>query len=169
MAKEKKPLTEAELKKPENANHYVDDYELSALLMKEQAEFKAGDRRTPSEELSRTFLLILDHVLTKRNFSGYSRNWKDEFRSKAHILYVKHWHKFDPIRARLNYIQKDGELFLKEKEEFRGGFGWFTLFCRTGALDEIKRLKIQSTKLKEILDAKNSDLMGMETSHYIAN
>ncbi len=167
MAKLKKEdFSVEDLKKPENANHYLDDLVLTAKLMKEQKEFKDGDRRSASESLSLDFLLILDHMLTKRNFSGYSRNWKDEFRSKSHELYVKHWHKFDPIRARLNYIQRDGELFLKDVEEFKGAFGWFSLFCRTGALDEIKRLKHQSAKLKEIVDGKNADLVGMESNHY---
>jgi len=162
----KEEVLEKAQKDIENANHYINDYDLTKLLMKEQSEFKSGERRTPSEELSKAFLLILDHVLTKRNFSGYSRNWKDEFRSKAHILYVKHWHKFDPLRARLNYTQKDGELFLKDETEFRGAFGWFSLFSRTGALDELKRLKSQGEKLKEIIDSKNSSLVGMETSMY---
>lgn len=147
-------------------NHYIDDYELTKLLMKEQAEFRNNERRQASEELSLKFLLILDHVLTLRNFSGYSRNWKDEFRSKSHELYVKHWHKFDPVRARLNFYQKDGELYLKEVEEFRGAFGWFSLFCKTGALDEIKKLKRRSAQIKEIIEGKNAELDGMETYQF---
>lgn len=152
--------------KAENANHYIDDVYLTKLLMKEQAEFRNGERRTASEELAVFFLTILDHILTKRNFSGYSRNWKDEFRSKSHELFAKHWHKFDPERARLNYYQKDKELYLKPQEEWRGGFGWFSLFCRTGALDEIKKLQNQSKKIQEIIDNKNADLVGMEASQF---
>ena len=154
--------TEAEKKK-----FYIDDYALTKQLMKEQKDFKEGLIKTSSNDLAKQFIIVLEHVLTKHNFSGYSKNYKDEFRSKAYMLYVKHWHKFDPAKARLNYYQKDGELFFKEDvSELRGGFGWFSLFSSTASIDEIKRFKRIREKLKIIVDGKNADLENMEPSLY---
>ena len=151
----------------EKKKFYIDDYALTKQLMKEQQDFKDGLIKTSSNELASQFIVVLEHVLTKHNFSGYSKNYKDEFRSKAYMLFVKHWHKFDPTRARLNYFQKDGELFLKEdKNEWRGGFGWFSLFSQTAAVDEIKRFKRHREKLKEIVDDKNSELETLDAYLY---
>ena len=155
-----------EVKKKE-VNFYMDDVRLTKDLIREQAEFKAGLRKTSSNELAKDFIIVLEHVLTKHNFSGYTKNYKDEFKSKAYELYVKHWHKFDPLRARKNYYQKDGELYLKEDEsEWRGGFGWFSLFSRTAAVDEIKRFKKIRENMKEIIDQKNNDLSQIEDFLY---
>ena len=153
--------------KEEKKKFYIDDYALTKDLMREQAEFREGLRKSSSNELAKEFMTVLEHVLTKHNFSGYSKNYKDEFRSKAYELFVKHWHKFDPTRARLNYFQKDGELFLKEdKAEWRGGFGWFSLFSSTASIDEIKRFKRHREKLKEIVDAKNAELESLDAYLY---
>ncbi len=157
MSKKKTP------KKGEE-NFYCDDYDLTALILKEQAEFRAGERKSGSNELGAEFLKIREHVLTLRNFSGYSRNYKDEFRSKANELFAKHWHKFDPARARLNFTQRNGELFYKEDvTELRGAFGWFSLFCKTAAIDEIKRFKNIREKQQKIIDEKNGDLKQMDS------
>ena len=146
---------------------YIDDYRLTVDLLREQKEFKEGLRKSASNELAKDFITILEHVLTKHNFSGYSKNYKDEFRSKAYELFVKHWHKFDPLRARLNYYQKDKELFLKEDvAEWRGGFGWFSLFSSTASIDEIKKFKKQRLKMQEIIDEKNADLAQIEDFLY---
>lgn len=151
----------------EKKKFYIDDYQLTKDLLREQKEFKEGLRKSSSNELAKQFITVLEHVLTKHNFSGYSKNYKDEFRSKAYMLFVKHWHKFDPAKARLNYYQKDGELFFKEDvAELRGGFGWFSLFSQTASIDEIKRFKRIREKLKEIVDSKNADLETMEPSLY---
>jgi len=146
---------------------YIDDLELTQQLMKEQKEYLAGDRKTSSNDLASKFIIVLEHVLTKYNFSGYSKNYKDEFRSKAYILFVKHWFKFKPEKTRLNYYQKDGELYFKEDpKEYRGAFGLFSLFSSTGAIDEIKRFKRQREKIKEILDAKNAELESLDQYLY---
>lgn len=156
-----------DVKDPE-ANFYCDDYALTALLLKEQAEYIAGTRTQASNEIGTYFLQIREHVLKKRNFSGYSANWKDEFRSKSNELFAKHWHKFDPSRARKNYTQVDGELFYKEDPaEWRGGFGWFSLFCKTAAVDEIKRLKRISQNVQKVIDGKNHDLNSIDTFLYM--
>jgi hypothetical protein len=97
--------------------------------------------------------------LTKSNVVGYTNHYKDEFRSKAYELFVKHWHKFDPSRARLNFYQKGKQLYLKEdKSQWRGGFGWFSLFCRTAVIDELNRFKKRKQFIDKILDEKNSAL-----------
>lgn len=148
-------------------NFYCDDYALTALILKEQDEFRAGERKSASNELAEEFLKIREHVLTKRNFSGYSKNYKDEFRSKANELFVKHWHKFDPLRSRKNYTQRDGELYLKDDvNEYRGAFGWFSLFCTTAAIDEIKRFKNIREKTQKIIDESNADLKLMDSYLY---
>ena len=153
--------------KDKTTNYYIDDYKLTVDLRREQKEFRAGERKSASNELAKDFIMILEHVLTKHNFSGYSKNYKDEFRSKAYELFVKHWHKFDPLRARLNYYQKDKELFLKEDEaEWRGGFGWFSLFSSTASIDEIKKFKKQRIKMQVIIDEKNADLAQIEDFLY---
>ncbi len=146
---------------------YIDDFALTKQLMREQQEFLNGDRKSSSNELASQFITVLEHVLTKHNFSGYSKNYKDEFRSKAYMLFVKHWHKFDPKKARLNYYQKDGELFYKEDvTELRGGFGWFSLFSSTASIDEIKRFKRIREKNQVIIDSKNADLENMDAAFY---
>jgi hypothetical protein len=156
-----------EKSKEEQNKFYVDDYELTKLLLKEQKEFHEGLRKTSSNELAKQFITILEHVLTKHNFSGYSKNYKDEFRSKAYMLFVKHWHKFKPEKARLNYYQKDGELFFKEDvNELRGAFGWFSLFSSTASIDEIKRFKRIRENNQKIIDGKNSDLENMDPNLY---
>ena len=145
--------------KAETDKFYTDDYKLTKQLLKEQKEFREGKRKTASNELAKEFITILEHILTKHNFSRYTKAYKDEFRSKAYMLFVKHWHKFDPRKARLNYYQVDGELFYKENEnELRGAFGWFSLFSKTAAIDEIKRLNNQREKMMKIVDKKNADL-----------
>jgi hypothetical protein len=146
---------------------YIDDLALTQQLMKEKEEYLAGERKTSSEDLARQFIIVLEHVLTKHNFSGYSKNYKDEFRSKAYMLFVKHWFKFKPEKTRLNYYQKDGELYFKEDPtEYRGAFGLFSLFSSTASIDEIKRFKRQREKLKEIVDNKNADLESLDQYLY---
>lgn len=153
--------------KEEKKKFYIDDFALTKQLLKEQKDFKDGLVKTSSNDLAQQFIIVLEHVLTKHNFSGYSKNYKDEFRSKAYMLYVKHWHKFDPTKARLNYYQKDGELFYKEDvSELRGGFGWFSLFSSTASIDEIKRFKRIRENLKEIVDEKNAALENIESFMY---
>ena len=153
-------------RKPQT-NHYIDDVRLTKDLRREQKEFKEGLRTKSSNELAKDFIMVLEHVLTKHNFSGYTKNYKDEFRSKAYELFVKHWHKFDPLRARLNYYQKDNVLYLKEDEaEWRGGFGWFSLFSKTAAVDEIKKFKKRREVIKTILDEKNAELTQIDDFLY---
>jgi len=148
----------------EKSKFYIDDYALTKLLLKEQKDYKEGLVKTSSNELAKQFITILEHVLTKHNFSNYSKNYKDEFRSKAYMLFVKHWHKFDPLKARLNYYQKDGELFYKEDiNEIRGGFGWFSLFSSTAAIDEIKKFKRIREKTQAILNTKNAELENIDS------
>ena len=154
-------------KKELEANFYMDDYRLTKDLLREQKEFREGKRKSSSNELAKDFIIVLEHVLTKHNFSGYTKNYKDEFKSKAYELFVKHWHKFDPLRARKNYYQKDGIQYFKENEdEWRGGFGWFSLFSRTAAIDEIKRFKKIRERMSTILDEKNADLTQIEDFLY---
>ncbi len=154
-------------KTKKEVNFYIDDYRLTKDLLREQKEFREGLRKSSSNELAKDFITVLEHVLTKHNFSGYTKNYKDEFRSKAYELFVKHWHKFDPYRARLNFYQKNGELFFKEDEsEWRGGFGWFSLFSKTASIDEIKKFKKQKEKIKEILDEKNTELLQIDDFLY---
>lgn len=145
---------------------YIDDIENYALEGKVTSLIVCSKRQTPSAYMTKEFLNVLEHTLTKRNFSGYSPGYKDEFRSKASILFVKHWHKFDPSRARLNYFQKNGELFYKEVSELRGAFGWYSLFSKTGIVDEIKRLKKIRVKNAEIVDQKNAELAGYDSCMY---
>ncbi|MCK5536488.1 MAG: hypothetical protein KAI79_06655 [Bacteroidales bacterium] len=149
----------------DTSNFYMDDYELTAHLMREQDEFKEGKRKMASNELASKFLIVLEHILTKRNYFGYS--FKDEFRSKSHELFTKHWHKFDPTRARLNYYQENQVLYYKtDVKELRGGFGWFSLFIKTACSDEIKRFKKNQEKTQRVMDEKNASLAGMEPSMY---
>jgi len=150
------PLKETEI---ENIENYIINGETTDNII-------SSKRISPSAKISEGFLDVLEHTLTKRNFSGYSPGYKDEFRSKASILFVKHWHKFDPSRARLNYYQKQGELFYKEPHELRGAFGWFSLFSKTGIVDEIKRLKKIRDKNKEIIELKNLELAQMDSYMY---
>jgi len=153
--------------KEEKKKFYIDDYALTKQLFEEQDQFRKGEITRSSEDLASKFITILEHVLTKHNFSGYSRNYKDEFRSLAYEKFVKHWHKFDPTRARLNYYQLDGELFYKEnKEELRGGFGWFSLFSSSSAIDVIKKMNAQRDKIKKIVDDKNAELEYLDAYVY---
>ena len=166
MPKQLKEINKAK-KKTKKDTFYIDDYRLTKDLFREQKEFKEGKRKQASNELAKDFIMILEHVLTKHNFSGYTKNYKDEFRSKAYELFVKHWHKFDHLKARLNYYQKDGELYLKEDiDEMRGGFGWFSLFSKTGAVDEIKKFKKYREKMQEIVDEKNTELLQIDDFLY---
>jgi len=148
--------------KNKDKNFYMDDLELTKMLLEEQKEFLEGKRKSASNDLAKKFITVLEHYLTKHNVSGYSKNYKDEFRSKAYILFVKHWFKFDPKKARLNYYQKDGELYYKEEEELKGGFGWFSLFSSTASIDEIKRLKKIRENLKALVDEKNAALENLD-------
>jgi len=161
---ERRERVKAQKEAQKEANFYCDDYALTAMILKEQKDFREGKVRSASNELAKEFMTIREHVLKKRNFSGYSQNYKDEFRSKASELFVKHWHKFDATRARKNYTQKDGELYYKEDvSELRGAFGWFSLFCKTAAIDEIKRFKKGRENVKKIIDEKNSELKNMDS------
>lgn len=145
---------------------YIDDLVLTKLLLKEIKEFKNGERKSASNELASHFLLILARIMKRGNFKGYSPEYKDEFRSKAQILFVKHWHKFKPKSIQKNWYTKNKVKYFKDESEWKGAFTWFSLMSWTGCTDEIKRLNKISEKRKKLIEEENKELVNYESYNY---
>lgn len=156
---------EAKDEKEGNAD-YIDDLVLTKLLLTEMQEFKDGERKSASNELAGHFLHILDRIMKRANFKGYSDEYKDEFRSKAQILFVKHWYKFKPESIQKNWYTKNKVKHFKEEAEWKGAFTWFSLMSWTGCTDEIKRLNKISEKRKKLIEEENQNLRNYESYNY---
>ena len=137
---------------------YIDDLELTKQLIKEKEEFQQGKIKKPSENLAKKFLLVLNKVLTSSKYSGYTLDWKNDFKSKAHELFVKHWYKFNPERIQKNFYQKDNKKILKKEEDYKGAHGWFTLLITTAIHDEIKRHKKYNNFVNELAEEKTKEI-----------
>jgi hypothetical protein len=137
---------------------YIDDKELTKKLLLEIENYKSGKQKTASNDLAVCSLRILERILSRRNFKNYTDDYKDEFRSKAHFLFAKYWHRYEPEKVRKNFYVKDGIKYLKDKSEWQGAFSWFTLLSWTACTDEIKRLNKLKEKRKELFETESSDL-----------
>jgi len=129
---------------------YFNDIEMTKLLIKESKERLEGKRKNPSDKITKAFLDILEHTLTSRKYSGYTPEWKDEFRGLAHEKFVKHWYKFDPKRAQKNYYQKNNEKFLKDEKEWGGAHGYFTTIVISSIHDVIRKFKKERQDREEM-------------------
>jgi hypothetical protein len=137
---------------------YVNDKELTDLLLKEIEERKQGLRKGPSNELAEKFLLILDKILTSYKYKNYTDLWKDEFKSFAIYLFAAHWYKFKPERAQKNYYTRNGEKILKDEKDFEGAVGYFTLLVTTAIHDTIRKLKAEREKIHFLEDELKEEL-----------
>jgi len=122
--------------------NYIDDKELTKLLMKEIQERKDGKRKGPSNELTEKFLLIYNKILTRNNFSGYTNAWKNEFYDKATMKFMRNWYKFNPKKIQANY--KKGQYIGPVK----GAHTFFTTIVFSSIFDVIRKNK----KMEKMLD-----------------
>jgi hypothetical protein len=91
---------------------YLDDYQLTTLLMKEMNSFSEQDlddfktkkrHPVPSDELTEAYLTIMYSILRKPNFSGYYEEVREAIISKCQIIFLNNWYKFKPYRVRNNF------------------------------------------------------------------
>jgi hypothetical protein len=134
---------------------YFDDIKITKLLIKEAKEKLEGKRKQPSDEITQSFIDILEHSLSSRKYSGYSPEWKDEFRGLAYEKFVKHWFKFKPDRAQKNYFQRNNEKILKEKEEWGGAHGYFTTIVISSIHDIIRKFKKEKENRENLVVSYN--------------
>ena len=131
---------------------YINDKELTKLLLKEKEEYFNKERKSCSNQLAEKFLLILEKILTRPNFNRYSQDYKDEFKSSAELLFIKHWFKFNPEKIKKNYFIKNGKKILKEKKDWGGAFAFFSILAWTGCTDEIKKFKKIKNEKQQMID-----------------
>lgn len=154
------------------AKNYIDDLELTRLLIEEinnrKNLIKSGSEKLPgpSNQLGAWYIKVVDRLLTKHNFRGYSDNYKDEFKSSAYLFFARYWWKFDPSRVKGNIdkellelaeIQEETEEIENSvplKEELKGGFTFFTTLAWTGILAALKVLKLNDAFRKKMAELK---------------
>lgn len=104
----------------------------------------------PGEELGEFFILIVDRMLTKSNWSGYSDNYMDEFKSSAYWFFSRYWMKFNILKVK---GQENKPEHLKT-----GGFSYFSTLTYSGILAALKILKKEDNAKKEISHDMNSNV-----------
>ena len=70
-------------------NYYIDSTEFLKSMIDSQ------NRGYPTEEYANGCLLIANHLITSRNFSGYSQHLKEDMISNAMVCCMKAIHKFN--------------------------------------------------------------------------
>lgn len=138
---------------------YIDDLDLTRILIQEiqnrQSLIEQGLKPVgPSNALGVWFVKVVDRMLTRGNFRGYSDNYKDEFKSNAYLFFARYWWKFDATRVIGNYSVKDGVKTLKEPETFKGGFSYFTTLAWTATMGALKTLKENDISRQKIAEDK---------------
>jgi len=144
---------------------YFDDKKVTKLLMEEIEEKKQGKRKSPSNDLAQYFLDVLYHILSSNKFRNYSNDWRDEMISHSSEKFVKHWDKFNPERIRNNYYMKDGELYLKDKKEFKGAHTFFSTIVHSSIYEIIKRQKRHRNFSEELASEKQYELEKMVSDY----
>lgn len=143
----------------EKAN-YIDDLELTRILIHEiniRNQKVANNEKPdgPSNQLGAWFIKVVDRMLTRGNFRGYSDNYKDEFKSNAYLFFARYWWKFDAKRVAGNYIKNtSGEKVLKESITYKGGFSYFTTLAWTASLGALKSLKESDASRQKMAEDK---------------
>lgn len=144
----------------EKAN-YIDDLELTRILIHEiniRTQKVANNEKPdgPSNQLGAWFIKVVDRMLTRGNFRGYSDNYKDEFKSNAYLFFARYWWKFDAKRVAGNYIKgpSEGERVLKESTTYKGGFSYFTTLAWTASLGALKALKETDSSRQKMAEDK---------------
>ena len=141
-----------------NINDYIDDYELTKMLMKEVEEYKQGKRKSPSEELSKKFLTIFYHFISSWKYYGYTDDRKQDFLSQASYLFLKNWHKFNPEKVQKNWKQKNNEKYLVKEDEYRGAFSFFTMICANGVHFIINKFKKEKENHEKLIERENENM-----------
>jgi hypothetical protein len=131
--------------------HYIDDVELTALLMKEihsRSLFMVNnpDKKPPgaSNALGEWYIRVVDRLLTRGNFRGYSENYKMEFRSSAYLFFARYWYKFDSTRVQSNQRENSTEI--------KGGFSYFTTLAWTSILGTLKDMNLDYKNSSDMVD-----------------
>lgn len=143
----------------EKAN-YIDDLELTRILIHEinirNQKISNNEKPDgPSNQLGAWFIKVVDRMLTRGNFRGYSDNYKDEFKSNAYLFFARYWWKFDAKRVAGNYIKNtSGEKVLKESIAYKGGFSYFTTLAWTASLGALKSLKESDASRQKMAEDK---------------
>jgi len=122
--------------------NYIDDVELTKQLMEEIEQYNKGQRKNPSDSLIKKFFLIQEKILTASKYNGYTKDYKDEFKSEANLLFIRYWMKFNPYKVK-NNIDNDNIDFdiaanpnididikgdyKKLKKELKGALTYFTI------------------------------------------
>lgn len=91
--------------------NYIDDLEMTALLVKEAKERQLFENTKPenvkslgpSNMLGEWFIKITERMLSRGNFRNYSDNYKDEMRSDAYLFFARYWWKFNPEKVTQNW------------------------------------------------------------------
>jgi len=114
-------------RKPKKIENYIEDRELTTLLMKEINKLPKevlGKRErgakppSPSEELSNAYLEIMYNILRKPNFSGYYEEVRESIISRCQIVFLLNWYKFKPYRVRNNFkIESKGKYVSRPLEK----------------------------------------------------
>jgi len=141
--------------KKTNIIDYLDDYVITKDLIRECNEYKAGERKSPSEELAKSFLVIFKHFISSWKYYRYTPDRKQDYLSQSSFLFMKNWFKFDATRVQKNYKQVNGEKFLVDESEFRGAFSFFTMICANGTHAQIAKHKKQKERMDELKAEQN--------------
>ena len=130
---------------------YFNDLEVTKQLLREIEERKKGIRKNPSDDLIRIFYDILYRIMDSKKFRNYTEDWKDEFVSQSIEKFLRNWYKFNPLKIRKNYYQRNNKLFLKDKNEWKGAHTFFSTIIHSSFFDIIRKFKKYEEFQKEMI------------------
>jgi len=94
---------------------YMDDKQVTSLILRDMDANKGKDKKVVSEELAIAFMTIQEKILNKPNFKNYYGMVKDLMRSSGTYLFLTNWYKFKPYRVKNNFKKVETGNFILEK------------------------------------------------------
>ena len=177
--------------------NYLNDSDLTRVLLRDKSVDNGlkedGTKKPPrsSEELAEMYLLMVQKVLTKPNFRGYSTEYANELRGHANIFFSRYWWKFDPLRvaSNVNLEESKAKWFeeipgdateekivvkdipmefrvIKSDEELTGAFSYFSTLIFSAFLGGLKSLNSSKKSMEEARDLTDTVKDDVMTEYY---
>jgi len=126
--------------------YYCDGNRLHALLME-----RRGNKTSPiSNELGKMFVDIVDGLLSRPNYFGYTNEWKEAMRVAAVTRLLKYTHHYDPEKgARIRAERESGKY--KPVDMGKTAFNYVSYAANRTIFSEITLMKKRSDRNGEAL------------------
>jgi len=177
-------------------NNYIDDVEITRVLLRDKETPNGldedGKPKPPkaSEELGEMYLMMIEKILSRGNFRGYTEEYKNEMRGMAHIFFARYWWKFSPEKVQFNVLFNDSvksfklhegisddiEVFfkdlpdeykiLKPREEWKGVFSFFSTLIFSAFLGGLKNLNKSKPYIEDAKQRTDSASEDIASEYY---